>query len=641
MFDIYFENIGTAQSSGTETIYELLACLDKPSAKKAVIVKINADDSAKPCFADLNFVPEKSLKVSVLFQDDEKSIETLNHSTSHIMASAISKIYPEAKFAIGPSIKDGFYYDFDIDENISLNDLKNIENEMKKIISSNTVFQKEIISKKQALEMFSDNSYKTEIINELEDENISIYRTGDFVDLCSGPHITNTSKVTAFKLLSVAGAYWRGSEENKMLVRIYGAAFFSKEDLKKYLDRLERAKLSDHRKIGRDLDLFSFHDEAPGFPFWHPKGAILINTVTDYWREVHIKSGYREIRTPIILNNELWKTSGHWDHYKDNMYFINIEDSDYAVKPMNCPGAILVYKTHQHSYKEFPLRYAELGLVHRHEKSGVLHGLFRVRNFTQDDAHIFTTGEYLGSEITNVIKMINDIYEVFGFKDYHLELSTRPDDRIGTDEMWDEAELQLEKAMKKNGLDYKINPGDGAFYGPKIDFHIKDALDRTWQCATIQLDFAMPELFDLYYMGEDNQKHRPIMLHRVVLGSLERFIGILIENYSGNLPLWLAPVQVMILPISDKVSEYAEDIFNSLREEGLRVEIDSRIESLDKKIRNAELSKIPAMIIIGEKEKEAGTVSLRKKSGGDIRDIRLEELICMISENIAERKTSF
>jgi threonyl-tRNA synthetase len=641
MFDIYFENIGTARSSGTETIYELLACLDKPSAKKAVIVKINADDSAKPCFADLNFVPEKSLKVSVLFQDDEKSIETLNHSTSHIMASAISKIYPEAKFAIGPSIKDGFYYDFDIDENISLNDLKNIENEMKKIISSNTVFQKEIISKKQALEMFSDNSYKTEIINELEDENISIYRTGDFVDLCSGPHITNTSKVTAFKLLSVAGAYWRGSEENKMLVRIYGAAFFSKEDLKKYLDRLERAKLSDHRKIGRDLDLFSFHDEAPGFPFWHPKGAILINTVTDYWREVHIKSGYREIRTPIILNNELWKTSGHWDHYKDNMYFINIEDSDYAVKPMNCPGAILVYKTHQHSYKEFPLRYAELGLVHRHEKSGVLHGLFRVRNFTQDDAHIFTTGEYLGSEITNVIKMINDIYEVFGFKDYHLELSTRPDDRIGTDEMWDEAELQLEKAMKKNGLDYKINPGDGAFYGPKIDFHIKDALDRTWQCATIQLDFAMPELFDLYYMGEDNQKHRPIMLHRVVLGSLERFIGILIENYSGNLPLWLAPVQVMILPISDKVSEYAGDIFNSLREEGLRVEIDSRIESLDKKIRNAELSKIPAMIIIGEKEKEAGTVSLRKKSGGDIRDIRLEELICMISENIAERKTSF
>lgn len=641
MFDIYFENIGTAQSSGIETIYELLAGLDKPSAKKAVIVKIDTGDSAESGFADLNFVPEKSLKVSVLSQDDEKSIETLNHSTSHIMASAISRIYPGAKFAIGPSIKDGFYYDFDIDENISLNDLKNIENEMKKIISSNTVFQRENISKKQALEMFSGNPYKTEIINELEDENISIYRTGDFVDLCSGPHIANTSKVTAFKLLSIAGAYWRGSEENKMLVRVYGTAFFSKEDLKKYLDRLERAKLSDHRKIGRDLDLFSFHDEAPGFPFWHPKGVILRNTVTDYWRDVHIKSGYREIQTPIILNNELWKTSGHWDHYKDNMYFINIEDSDYAVKPMNCPGAILVYKTHQHSYKEFPLRYAELGLVHRHEKSGVLHGLFRVRNFTQDDAHIFTTGEYLGSEITNVIKMINDIYEVFGFKDYHLELSTRPADRIGTDEMWDEAELQLEKAMKENGLDYKINPGDGAFYGPKIDFHIKDALDRTWQCATIQLDFAMPDLFDLYYMGEDNQKHRPIMLHRVILGSLERFIGILIENYSGNLPLWLAPVQVIILPISDKVSGYAEDVFNSLRGEGLRAEIDNRIESLDKKIRNAELGKIPAMIIIGEKEKESGTVSLRKKSGGDIRDIRLEELIRMISENIAERKTSF
>ena len=641
MFDIYFKDIGKAQSSGTETIYELLCNLDKQSAKKAVIAKINADKAEEESFEDLSFIPKKSLNISVLFQDDEKSIETLNHSTSHIMASAISRIYPGARFAIGPSIKDGFYYDFDIDENISINDLKNIEDEMKKIISSNTVFKKEKISKKQALEIFKDNPYKIEIIQDLKDENISIYRTGDFVDLCSGPHITNTSKVTAFKLLSIAGAYWRGSEENKMLVRIYGTAFFSKDDLKKYLDRIERARLSDHRKIGKDLDLFSFHDEAPGFPFWHPKGVVLRNTVIDYWRKIHVESGYKEIQTPIILNNALWKTSGHWDHYKDNMYFINIEGSDFAVKPMNCPGAILVYKTHQHSYKEFPLRYAELGLVHRHEKSGVLHGLFRVRNFTQDDAHIFTNGEYLGSEITNIIKMVNNIYEVFGFKDYHLELSTRPADRIGTDAMWDEAELQLEKAMKENGLDYKINPGDGAFYGPKIDFHIKDALERTWQCATIQLDFAMPELFDLYYMGEDNQKHRPIMLHRVVLGSLERFIGILIENYGGNLPLWLAPVQVIILPISDKVSEYAENIFNSLRKEGLRAEIDSRVESLDKKIRNAELGKIPAMIIIGEKEKESGTVSLRKKSGGDIRGIELKELVSMIKENMDERKTSF
>ncbi|MDD3520098.1 MAG: threonine--tRNA ligase [Actinomycetota bacterium] len=641
MLDIHFKNIGTAQSSGSETIYELLYNLDKPSAKKAVIAKINTKEEPEARIVDLNYIPEKSLEVSVLFQDDEKTIETLNHSTAHIMASAISRIYPGAKFAIGPSIKDGFYYDFDIDIDISLNDLKNIENEMKKIISSNTVFEREDISKKQALEIFRDNPYKIEIINELKDENISIYRTGDFVDLCSGPHITNTSKVKAFKLLSIAGAYWRGSEENKMLVRIYGTAFFSKEDLKKYLERIERAKQSDHRKIGKDLDLFSFHDEAPGFPFWHPRGVILRNAVIDYWREIHVESGYKEIQTPIILNNELWKTSGHWDHYKDNMYFINIEDSDFAVKPMNCPGAILVYKTHQHSYKEFPLRYAELGLVHRHEKSGVLHGLFRVRNFTQDDAHIFTTNEYLGSEITNIIKMVNDIYEIFGFKDYHLELSTRPEDRIGTDEMWDEAELQLEKAMKENGLDYKINPGDGAFYGPKIDFHIKDALDRTWQCATIQLDFAMPELFDLYYMGEDNQKHRPIMLHRVVLGSLERFIGILIENYSGNLPLWLAPVQVIVLPISDKVSEYAERIFNKLREEGLRTEIDSRVESLDKKIRNAELAKIPAMIIIGEKEKESGTISLRKKSGGDLRGIELKELIYMIEDNINKKETSF
>ena len=641
MFNVNFCNIGTAQSSGNKTIYELLSGIDKPAAKKAVLVKTESASDFEENFIDLNFIPKNSLNISVLFQDDEKALEILNHSVSHIMASAILKLYPKARFAIGPSIKDGFYYDFDLDENITHADLKNIENEMKKIISSNTVFKKEIISKEQALQIFKDNPYKAEIINELEDKDISIYRTGDFVDLCSGPHITNTSKVKAFKLLSIAGAYWRGSEKNKMLTRIYGTAFFEKEDLKNYLNRLERAKQSDHRKIGKDLDLFSFHDEAPGFPFWHPRGVILRNTIIDYWREAHIRAGYKEIQTPIILNNKLWKTSGHWEHYKDNMYFINIEDADYAVKPMNCPGAILIYKTHQHSYKEFPLRYAELGLVHRHEKSGVLHGLFRVRNFTQDDAHIFATKEHLGSEITAIIKMVDDIYGVFGFKDYHLELSTRPENRIGSDEIWDEAEFQLEKAMKENDLKYKINPGDGAFYGPKIDFHIKDALERTWQCATIQLDFAMPELFDLYYMGEDNQKHRPIMLHRVVLGSLERFIGILIENYAGNLPLWLAPVQIIILPITDKVSGYAEEILDSLRREGLRAEIDNRVESLDKKIRNAELGKIPAMVIIGEKEKETGSISLRKKSGGDLRGIELKDFIFMIKENIEERKTSF
>jgi len=644
MFDVNLENIGTAQSNGNESIYELLYRLDKPSAKKAVIAKINIDnvsDKKKERFVDLDYIPKNSMDISVLFQEDEKSLEVLNHSTSHIMASAISKLYPNAKFAIGPSIKDGFYYDFDIDEEITVKNLEDIENEMKKIISLNIPFKREEMSKSEALRIFKDNPYKVEIINEIEDDSVSIYRTGDFIDLCSGPHISTTSKVKAFKLLSIAGAYWRGNEKNKMLVRIYGTSFFSKEDLKKYLARLEKARLSDHRKIGKDLDLFSFHDEAPGFPFWHPKGVTLRNIIIDYWRSIHYENGYKEIQTPIILNNELWKTSGHWDHYKENMYFINIEGNDFAIKPMNCPGAILIYKTHQHSYKELPLRYTELGLVHRHEKSGVLHGLFRVRNFTQDDAHIFTTKEYLGSEIANVIKMVNDIYNVFGFKNYHLELSTRPQDRIGTDEMWDEAEMQLEKAMRENNLYYKVNPGEGAFYGPKIDFHIEDALERTWQCATIQLDFAMPELFDLYYMGEDNLKHKPIMIHRVILGSLERFIGILIENYAGNLPLWLAPVQVMILPISDKFYDYAEFIYNKLREEGLRVEINGRVESLDKKIRNSELSKIPAMIIIGEKEKKSGTVSLRKKSGGDLRNIELKNLIEILKENIKGRKTSF
>ncbi|MHB1376749.1 MAG: threonine--tRNA ligase, partial [Candidatus Humimicrobiaceae bacterium] len=554
-------------------------------------------------------------------------------------AGAINKIYPDAKFAIGPSIKNGFYYDFEINKVISPEDLKIIEDEMKRIISSNHSFARKDISKDEARKIFKDNPYKLELIDGINDEYVSIYQTGDFIDLCSGPHILSSGRIGAFKLLSIAGAYWRGDEKNKMLVRIYGTAFFKKEDLKDYLDRIERAKLSDHRKIGKDLELFSFHDEAPGFPFWHPKGIVIRNAILDYWRKIHTENGYQEIQTPIILSNELWKTSGHWDHYKENMYFVKIDDCDYAVKPMNCPGAILVYKSKQHSYKEFPIRYAELGLVHRHEKSGVLHGLFRVRNFTQDDAHIFALEENLGTEIAAIIKMIEKMYKVFGFKSYHVELSTRPEDRIGSDEIWDRAENKLEEAIKENNLDYKINSGDGAFYGPKIDFHVKDSLERTWQCATIQLDFAMPEKFDISYTGEDNLKHRPVMLHRVILGSVERFIGILIENFSGNLPLWIAPVQVAILPISDKFQQYSEKVYNLLQKEGYRVEIDSRVESLNKKIRQAEMSKIPLMVVIGEKEVDSNTVTIRKKTGGDIKNISIEEFMNILEENIHNRKT--
>jgi threonyl-tRNA synthetase len=638
MVKLIIEEFGEINHEPDLSIYDIVAEKDKAFAKKAILAEVIFEDGTlKP--VGLDFKVKTDLRIRLFSADSEESLNTLNHSTSHVMASAIDKIYPDVKFAIGPSIKNGFYYDFEIDRIISPEDLKMIEDEMKRIISSNHPFARREISKDEARKIFKGNPYKMELIDGINDEYVSIYQTGDFIDLCSGPHILSTGRIGAFKLLSIAGAYWRGDEKNKMLVRIYGTAFFKKEDLKDYLDRIERAKLSDHRKIGKDLELFSFHDEAPGFPFWHPKGIVIRNAILDYWRKIHTENGYQEIQTPIILSNELWKTSGHWDHYKENMYFVKIDDCDYAVKPMNCPGAILVYKSKQHSYKEFPIRYAELGLVHRHEKSGVLHGLFRVRNFTQDDAHIFALEENLGSEIASIIKMIEKMYKVFGFKSYHVELSTRPDDRIGSDEIWDRAENKLEEAIKENNLDYKINPGDGAFYGPKIDFHIKDSLERTWQCATIQLDFAMPEKFDISYMGDDNLKHRPVMLHRVILGSVERFIGILIENFSGNLPLWIAPVQVAILPISDKFQQYSEKVYNILQKEGFRVEIDSRVESLNKKIRQAEMSKIPLMVVIGENEVDSNTVTIRKKTGGDIKNISVEEFIGILKENIQNRKT--
>lgn len=568
---------------------------------------------------------------------DERALDTLNHSASHIMAAAIKRLYPQVKFAIGPSIKNGFYYDMDLESPIAPEDLKAIEKEMEKIIRQNIRFEKSEMTKQEASAFFSENPYKVELIRDIPDAKVSIYKTGDFVDLCAGPHVESTGKIGAFKLLSIAGAYWRGNEKNKMLTRIYGTSFFSKENLKAYLDKIELAKRSDHRVIGKDLELFSFHDEAPGFPFFHPKGMILQNAILQYWRQEHLAEGYSEIKTPVILSNELWRTSGHWDNYKDNMYFVQIEECEYAVKPMNCPGAILVYKSNQHSYRDFPLRYAELGLVHRHEKSGVLHGLFRVRNFTQDDAHIFCLEPQLKDEIVKIMDLIDRMYSVFGFRDYHVELSTRPLKRIGSDEIWDKAESTLKSVIEEKELDYKINEGDGAFYGPKIDFHIKDCLDRTWQCATIQLDFSMPEKFDLEYTGEDNAKHRPVMIHRVVLGSLERFIGILIENYSGNLPPWLAPVQAVVLPISEKFQEYAEKINNRLLALGYRSEIDNRVESLSKKIRQAELQKIPYMIITGEQEEKTETVTVRKKAGGDIKNISINELTEIIGSAVKSR----
>jgi len=638
MVKLTVEELGEINIESGLSIYDIIVGQDKAFAKKAVLAEIIFEDGTVK-YAGLDFKIKTDLKIKLLLSENEKSLDTLNHSTSHVMASALKKIYPDAKFAIGPSIKNGFYYDFEINRVISPEDLKIIEDEMKKIIASNQSYIKNDITKDEAKKIFKENPYKLELIEGISDEYVSTYQTGDFIDLCSGPHILSTGRIGAFKLLSIAGAYWRGDEKNKMLVRIYGTAFFKKEDLKDYLDRIERAKLSDHRKIGKELELFSFHDEAPGFPFWHPKGIAIRNAILEYWREIHTENGYQEIQTPIILSNELWKTSGHWDHYKENMYFVKIDDCDFAVKPMNCPGAILVYKSKQHSYKEFPIRYAELGLVHRHEKSGVLHGLFRVRNFTQDDAHIFALEENLATEIAAIIKMIEKMYRVFGFKSYHVELSTRPDDRIGSDEIWDRAENKLEEAIKENKLDYKINPGDGAFYGPKIDFHIKDSLERTWQCATIQLDFAMPEKFDISYTGEDNLKHRPVMLHRVILGSVERFIGILIENFSGNLPLWIAPVQVAVLPISDKFQQYADKVYNLLQKEGYRVEIDNRVESLNKKVRQAEINKIPLMLVLGEKETESETVTVRKKTGGDIKNISIEEFISILKENTDQRKT--
>lgn len=561
--------------------------------------------------------------------EDRDGARTFRHTTSHILAQAVKKLYPDAKLAIGPAIDDGFYYDFEFSSPISSDDFKAIEKEMKRVVKERLPMERFTLPREEAIALMKERneSYKVELIEDLpEDAVISFFRQGDFVDLCAGPHLSNTGYVKAFRLTSLAGAYWRGNEKNKMLTRIYGTSFPDKEQLEAHLARIEEAKKRDHRKLGKELGLFTLMEEGPGFPFFLPKGMILKNTLIDYWRKLHEREGYQEISTPILLNKKLWETSGHWDHYRENMYTTEIDEEEFAVKPMNCPGGMLVYKSQPRSYRDLPLRIGELGLVHRHEKSGQLHGLMRVRCFTQDDAHIFMTQEQITDEIKGVMRLINEVYSKFGFI-YHVELSTRPENSIGSDEDWELATQGLRKALEEIGMEYVVNEGDGAFYGPKIDFHLEDSLGRTWQCGTIQLDFQLPMRFEAGYMGADGEKHRPIMIHRVVYGSIERFIGILIEHYAGKFPLWLAPVQVKVLPISEKFFGYAGDILQSLKAAGIRCEMDNRDEKIGYKIRSAQMEKVPYMLIVGQKEEESQTVSVRSREDGDLGSFALEDFV--------------
>ena len=573
-------------------------------------------------------------------EECEDDLKILRHTAAHILAQAVKRLYPATKLAIGPAIDDGFYYDFDKDGGFVPEDLDKIEAEMRNIVRENLKVETYSLPRKEALAYLEGKNeiYKVELVNDLpEDAAITFYKQGEFVDLCAGPHVTYTKGVKAFKLTTLAGAYWRGSEKNKMLTRVYGTAFESKEKLDAYLLMLEEAKKRDHRKLGKELGLFALMDEGPGFPFFLPKGMILKNNLMSYWRELHTEAGYLEISTPMILSKELWHTSGHWDHYKDNMYTTVIDDQEFCIKPMNCPGCVLVYRSEPHSYRELPLRMGEFGLVHRHERSGTLHGLFRVRCFTQDDAHIFMTREQITEEILGVVSLVNKVYSQFGFK-YHVELSTRPENSMGSDRDWQEATDGLVSALKAAGLPYKVNEGDGAFYGPKIDFHLEDTIGRTWQCGTIQLDFQMPQRFDIWYAGADGEKHRPIMVHRVVYGSIERFIGILIEHYAGKFPTWLAPVQAKVLSVSDKSFEYAAKVAAQLKAAGIRVELDNRGEKIGYKIREAQLEKIPYMLVIGEKESDSGnTVAIRTRDGKDMGSLLVTDFIANVKKEVADR----
>ena len=619
-------------AAGT-TLGEAVKQLSNSLAKKVLAANVNGE------LTDLREELVDGSEVAFLTFEEDGGKHTLRHTASHILAQAVKRLWPEAKLAIGPAIDKGFYYDIDMEHTLTPEDLGKIEKEMSRIVKENLPITKSVMPRQEAIEFFKSKNedYKVELIQDLpEDAVISCYSQGDFIDLCAGPHVASTGKVKAFKLQSIAGAYWRGDEKNKMLQRIYGTAFEKKEELDAYLHLLEEAAKRDHRKLGKELGLFVIKEEGPGFPFFLPKGMALRNELENFWREVHHDFGYEEIRTPIILSKHLWETSGHWDHYRENMYTTIIDDEEYAIKPMNCPGGILVYQNEMHSYRDFPLRYAELGLVHRHELSGALHGLFRVRAFTQDDAHVFMLPDQMQTELMKVIELFDRIYSQFGLK-YHVELSTKPDNAMGDDAIWEAATEALRNAIEAKGIPYVINPGDGAFYGPKLDYHIEDSLGRTWQCGTIQLDMNLPERFQIEYIGEDGQKHRPIMIHRACFGSMERFIGILTEHYAGAFPTWMAPVQVKILPISEKHVEYAKELAKQMHRDYVRVEVDDRSEKIGYKIRQAQMAKVPYMLVVGDKEVEEGTVNVRKHGGDELGSVPFEEFFNSIKIEIKER----
>ena len=619
-------------AAGT-TLGEAVKQLSNSLAKKVLAANVNGE------LTDLREELVDGSEVAFLTFEEDGGKHTLRHTASHILAQAVKRLWPEAKLAIGPAIDKGFYYDIDMEHTLTPEDLGKIEKEMSRIVKENLPITKSVMSRQEAIEFFKSKNedYKVELIEDLpENAVISCYAQGDFIDLCAGPHVASTGKVKAFKLQSIAGAYWRGDEKNKMLQRIYGTAFEKKEELDAYLHLLEEAAKRDHRKLGKELGLFVIKEEGPGFPFFLPKGMALRNELENFWREVHHEFDYEEIRTPIILNKQLWETSGHWFHYRENMYTTIIDDEEYAIKPMNCPGGILVYQNEMHSYRDFPLRYAELGLVHRHELSGALHGLFRVRAFTQDDAHVFMLPDQMQSELMKVIELFDRIYSQFGLK-YHVELSTKPDNAMGDDAIWEAATEALRNAIEAKGIPYVINPGDGAFYGPKLDYHIEDSLGRTWQCGTIQLDMNLPERFQIEYVGEDGQKHRPIMIHRACFGSMERFIGILTEHYAGAFPTWMAPVQVKILPISEKHVEYAKALAKQMHRDYVRVEVDDRSEKIGYKIRQAQMAKVPYMLVVGDKEVEEGTVNVRKHGGDELGSVPFDEFFNSIKIEIKER----
>ena len=631
--DITLKDGAVRQAEAGITPIAFAKQLSNSLAKQVLGAKVNGE------MVDLNQPLTENAALEFVTFEDADGKHALRHSASHILAQAVLRLYPNAKLAIGPAIENGFYYDFDMEKPFTPDDLSKIQAEMNKIVKENLAIERKEVSREEALRFFEEKGeiYKVELIQDLpEDAVISMYTQGEFTDLCAGPHVLTTGKVKAIQLQSIAGAYWRGNEKNKMLQRIYGTAFEKKADLDAYLTLLEEAAKRDHRKLGKELDLFSIQEEGPGFPFFHPNGMVIRNELENFWRNLHRKYRYQEIRTPIILNQKLWQQSGHWDHYRENMYFTTIDEENYAVKPMNCPGGILVYRTQHHSYRDLPLRTAELGLVHRHELSGALHGLMRVRSFTQDDAHIFMLPSQIKEEIQGVIDLFDEVYSTFGLS-YHAELSTRPEDSMGSDEVWETATQALREALEERNMEYIINEGDGAFYGPKIDFHLKDSIGRTWQCGTIQLDMLMPEKFDLNYIGEDGQKHRPVMIHRVAYGSLERFIGILIEHYAGAFPTWLAPVQVNILPITTKHVEYAQKLADTLWNSGMRVEVDERSEKVGYKMRESQMRKIPYILVVGDKEAENNTVAVRKHGENDSVVMTFAEFQAMIQKEIAEK----